>query len=60
MLEFENRKYITYFKISDILQLLPAIFFYIEKKRIKDGNAFFMGVHWLVFQAGIFIRLKKS
>ena len=59
-LSFNSKRFVGYSKISDVFYLLPAIMWYMERKRIKDAEAFVICAHWLCFQGGLFIRYKRK
>lgn len=59
-LHFNNRRYVGYSKISDMLHILPSVILYKERERIADAEALVICLHWLCFQCGVFIRNKKK
>lgn len=60
MLKFDKQKIVFAPHMSDIVDVLPAIRFYIETERIEDYNALALSCQWITFQFSVFIRLKRK
>lgn len=60
MLKFNKQKIVFAPHMSDIIDVLPAIRFYIETERITDYNALAISCQWIIFQFSVFIRLKRK
>lgn len=59
-LYFNDDHFVGYGKISDVFCLFPTIMWYMEREGIKDAEALVICAHWLCFQCGLFIRLKRK